>query len=463
MALDREQLDRTIARIQAVYRDHPWPWVVGYSGGKDSTAVAQLVWTAVHALPAEERAKPIYVLSSNTQVENPLIEQRIDSSLSAMTLSATRSGLPIVAHGVRPTIKDSFWVNLIGKGYPAPTSRFRWCTERLKINPVSAFVGERVAEHGEVIMALGVRKQESATRAQLMNTYEIEGTALRRHSTLSGAYVFAPIEDWSADDVWTYLLQVDSPWGDDNSSLAALYKSAAGEECPLVVDTSTPSCGQSRFGCWVCTVATADSSMESLVEDGNEWLEPLLELRDFLFETTDPARKHEYRGIRGRDGQTQITKNDTLAARTYTMETSSRLLEWVLRVQEQVRETGPDPHYEIISLDELKEIRRIWVYERGDWDDTVPSVCETSSGAAANWARFDDLPFDSDMRRTLGEAAMGGDLPVELLVKVLEAERSARASGRRGIHKRIAAILNEDWRTEEEILREYTQFREARS
>src|SRR5215218_6795226 len=213
----------------------------------------------------------------------------------------------------------------------------------MKVDPANRFIEEKVAQYGEVIMVLGVRKTESATRMQLMNTYEVKGQFLRRHTSLPGAYVYAPISDFSTDDVWTYLLQVPSPWGSNNRDLAALYRNASAGECPLVVDTSTPSCGNSRFGCWVCTVVTKDTSMESLIDNGEEWMEPLLAFRDELAKTTDPTRKREFRDIKGRDGRIVLKKDGTPMARTYKFEFSKYLLERLLRVQEEVRRHGPDP------------------------------------------------------------------------------------------------------------------------
>src|SRR5690606_10298962 len=201
-----------------------------------------------------------------TLVETPVIVNHIDDNLNRMNESAQKLGLPFCAEKVTPQIDETFWVNLIGRGYPAPYSRFRWCTDRMKIKPANRFILDKVAQHGEVIVVLGVRKDESMTRAQVMSLHKIEGHKLRRHSHLPRAYVYAPIENWSTDDVWTYLLQVPSPWGGNNRDLASLYRSANSGECPLVIDDTTPSCGNSRFGCWVCTVVQRDRSMEALID-----------------------------------------------------------------------------------------------------------------------------------------------------------------------------------------------------
>jgi DNA sulfur modification protein DndC len=289
--------------IRDVYKKYPYPWVIGYSGGKDSTTLLQLVWKALEDLVPEERQKPVFVIASDTKVETPVIVDYIDTTLRRINEAAKSQGMPFSAEKVMPTLNDSFWVNLIGRGYPAPTSRFRWCTERMKISPANRFIEEKVTHYGEVIMLLGVRRTESSTRMQLMNTYQVKGHVLRRHTSLRGAYVYAPIADFSTEDVWTYLLQIPSPWGNDNRDLAALYRNASSGECPLVIDTTTPSCGSSRFGCWVCTVARRDTSMEALIDNGEDWMEPLLEFREWLVATTDPERKREFRDIKGRDGR----------------------------------------------------------------------------------------------------------------------------------------------------------------
>ncbi len=361
---DTRTLDSIYDEICALYLQFPQPWVIGYSGGKDSTTVLQLIWKALERLPAAQRQKPVYVIASDTKVETPVIVDFIDTTLRRVNEYAQETGMPFVAQKVMPTLDDSFWVNLIGRGYPAPTTRFRWCTDRMKIMPANRFIEQKVAQHGEVVMVLGVRKAESSTRAQLMSSYQVKDHLLRRHATLRGAYVYAPVADFTTQDVWNYLLQVPSPWGGNNRELVTLYRNASAGECPLVIDTSTPSCGNSRFGCWVCTVAQKDSSMEALVDNGQDWLEPLLDFRQYLAETGNPEKKHQYRDIRGRDGRVIFKKDGTLAARTYKLEASQEMLRRLLRTEQQVQREGPDPEARLIEDEEILEIRRLWRTER---------------------------------------------------------------------------------------------------
>ena len=450
---DRRTLDDIYDEIRRVYRTYSQPWVIGYSGGKDSTTILQLTWNALATLPPKERLKTVYVIASDTQVETPVIVDYIDHTLRAINTKAQETGMPFQAQKVVPTLNDSFWVNLIGRGYPAPTARFRWCTERMKINPANRFIEEKVAQSGEVIVVLGVRKTESSTRMQLMSTYEVKGHLLRRHSMLQGAWVYAPIADFSTDDVWTYLLQVPSPWGGNNRDLAALYRTASEGECPLVIDTSTPSCGNSRFGCWVCTVAERDSSMEAMVDKGEEWLEPLLEFREWLTTTIDPQRKLQFRDIKGRDGRVLFKKDGTLAARTYKLETSKEMLERVLKAENAVKRAAPNSDVKLISQEELHEIRRIWRTERQDWDDSVPTVFRNVNGFDIDWPIDDNTPFDERNKTLLSEICSDQGVPFDLLAKMLEAERRAEGMARRaGIQKSIESVLSQEWRSAEVIL-----------
>ena len=120
VTVDRESLQELKGRIQDLYVADPVPWVVGYSGGKDSTATLQLVWIALAELQPEQRHKPVHVISTDTLVEQPIVAAWVNQSLELMKRAAVEQGLPIEPHRLTPKIADSYWVNLIGRGYPAP-------------------------------------------------------------------------------------------------------------------------------------------------------------------------------------------------------------------------------------------------------------------------------------------------------------------------------------------------------
>lgn len=462
--LDDRGVEQRYREIREVYLSDNRPWVVGFSGGKDSTCALQMVWTALQGLPHEQQCKPIYVISSDTLVETPVIVRYIDATLARIETAAAAQGLPIQTKKVTPNVDRSFWVNLIGRGYPAPSRRFRWCTDRLKIEPANDFIKGRVAEFGEVVMVLGVRSSESATRAQVMSFHRIKGSPLSRHSSLLNAFVYAPIEAFSTDDVWTYLLQNPSPWGNDNRDLVAMYRNAQAGECPLVVDKTTPSCGNSRFGCWVCTVVERDRSMEAMIDSGEDWLEPLLEFRDLLAETQDPKKKRQYREFRRRSGHIAfIEGTDTPVPGPYTLDFCKLLLRRLLQTQVQVRREAPTGEDTLLIHDaELHEIRRIWRAERGDWVDFVPQIVRDVLGRDLDWVVEDTVAFSADDARLLDGVCGERGVPTELVVRLLDMERAAHGLKRRhAVHTRIEELFRQEWRDLPAVLAERQALRGA--
>jgi DNA sulfur modification protein DndC len=450
--LERERLDARYEEIRNVYLADRRPWVVGYSGGKDSTTALQMIWYALSALPPKELSKPIYIIASDTLVETPKIVNYIDSSLKRMNEAAKRAGFPYSAHKVRPILENTFWVNLIGRGYPAPSKRFRWCTDRLKIDPANRFILEKVAEHGEVVMVLGVRKAESATRAQVMSLHRIKGSQLSRHTTLPNAFVYTPIEDFEVQDVWTYLLQVPSPWGNNNRDLVTLYRNAQAGECPLVVDKSTPSCGNSRFGCWVCTVVTKDSSMEAMIENGAEWLEPLLKYRDLLASTQDPLVKLQVRDFKRRNGQVMLKPDGGIVPGPYKLSVRKDLLRKLLETEQLVRRHGPDAQERLITKEELEQVRRIWRSEAQDWEDSVPKIYKEVTGDDLDWAIDEQNVFSEEERQILDEICARNLVPSAMVAKLLDVERELHGMSRRSaVYQKLSAVFDEDWRSEEEV------------
>jgi DNA sulfur modification protein DndC len=456
------RLRRLYDDVRDIYLSDARPWVVGYSGGKDSTTALQIIWTAISALPPAQRTKNIFVISSDTLVETPVVSNYIDVSLRRIAQAAIEQGMPVITHKVVPDVDKSFWVNLIGRGYPAPSRRFRWCTERLKIEPANDFIRSRVAEFGEVVMVLGVRRQESATRAQVMSLHRIEGSRLSRHSSLLNAFVYAPIAEFSTDEVWSYLLQNPSPWGNDNRDLVAMYRNAASGECPLVVDTSTPSCGNSRFGCWVCTVVERDKAMEAMIDSGEEWLTPLLEFRDKLSETQDPKRKLEFREFRRRTGGVTFIKDtDRVMPGPYTMDFRRKLLRELLETQRQVAVEAPAGEAPILIHEaELQEIRRLWRTERGDWEDSVPRIVRETLGrdrdfVEPDWVNEDAVAFTAEDGELLDAICADNDVPVELVMRLLDIERASHGLKRRhAVHTRIEEAFKLEWRDYETVVAE---------
>jgi DNA sulfur modification protein DndC len=129
-----------------------------------------------------------------------------------------------------------------------------------------------------------------------------------------------------------------------------MYRNANAGDCPLVIDDTTPSCGNSRFGCWTCTVVNKDKSMEGLIENGEDWMLPLSEIRNFLVETRDNPEK--YRNKERRNGSV-----DEKLWGPYTFETRVEILRRILVAQKEV---GEQEGVELITHQEMVLIQYHW-------------------------------------------------------------------------------------------------------
>lgn len=454
-ALDSRSLEDIYKEVQDVYLSNNKPWIIGYSGGKDSTAILQIVWYALSKLSRKKLIKPIYVISSDTLVENPIILDRTKESLHKINSAAKKAKLPLTAELLKPIISDTFWVNLIGRGYPAPYHSFRWCTDRLKIRTSSSFILEKANEFGEAITVLGSRLAESETRARSINKKErrIEGSILSRHPNLIGVRVYYPIKYFTTDDVWSYLLQTPNPWGDENQDLAAIYKGANAGECPFVVDDTTPPCGNSRFGCWVCTLVERDKSMEALIDKGEDWLLPLLEIRNKLVETQDPDSKYIYREPKRRNGRIDFKRDgSSISYGPYKTEFRKELLRDVLIAEKKMKEMNPAFSGRLILPEELHEIRRIWKNE-WDWENSISRIYKEITSEELEWIQEDFGEFGEVEYKLLLKVSEKYDVPYELVSKLLSVEHQLQGMFRRSsVYGRIDAVLGEEWRSLDEVL-----------
>ena len=204
-------IDKLVDLTAKLYLEDDNPWVVGYSGGKDSSACLQLMWRALEKIKSENKTiKPLYVITTDTLVENPVVATWVKTSLDLLRNKAKEKGLPIFPSLLTPNIEETFWVNLIGKGYPAPNTKFRWCTERMKIRPSDRFLRKLSSESGESVLVIGTRKAESANRSISITRFEKESTRenFQKHVNLSNVVSYLPIKNWSNDDVWLYLFKI---------------------------------------------------------------------------------------------------------------------------------------------------------------------------------------------------------------------------------------------------------------
>jgi DNA sulfur modification protein DndC len=337
------------------------PWIIGFSGGKDSTVLLTLVWKAlekIRQMPTPFQLKrPVYVVCNDTMVENPVIASYVEDVLRKIEIAARDQDLPIIVKKTTPKLEDTFWTNLIGKGYPAPNNSFRWCTDRLKITPTSSFLHEQIDNKGEAIVLLGTRYEESTKREASIRKHEVEGNRLSKHAHDLNTWVYAPIKELMLEEVWYIINTVKSPWDFDNSILFQIYSDASADdyECPTVITNKEhSSCGQSRFGCWTCTVVKKDKSMSALVENGQQWLKPLLDFRNDLVEDRN---KSENRSKTRRNGQVAIDEEGNNQG-SYAPHYRAKVLRELLELEKKVQEDRP--HIKLITNQELIAIQVTW-------------------------------------------------------------------------------------------------------
>jgi DNA sulfur modification protein DndC len=362
-------LSERIALIRRIYESDNTPWVVAYSGGKDSTAVLQLIWSAVCGLPPERRTKPVAVTYVDTGMDHPAYVDELNQTFRRMRSAIADKSLPIQLHILEPQTKHRYFVSVLGRGYAPPTHWFRWCTRSMRITPMSVFLRKILVKHGAVLIAMGLRRDESPARSATITRYETSRRFLGRYGSIKSAIAFTPIEDFATEDVWQLLMQMPCPWGGTNRSLSRLYTLAAGGECaPLSLgDGAGRSCGGSRFGCWTCTVVRKDKTGEALAEE-NPKFEHLLEFRNYLATIRSDKRR-----------RWKTRRNGAPGPGPLTLATRKHLLGRLVQVEDA---TG----LKLLRDDELQMIQEFW---RQDGDS------KNSAFEIAGWRSYRKEPVSS--------------------------------------------------------------------
>ena len=374
-----EALEQVRTTIAVEYQKrHSDPWIVAYSGGKDSTLLLQLVWEVIANLPAEQRRRQVHVIANDTLVESPVIIKHLKNSLSEIQEAASREGLPLTTHISEPCVDQTFWVNVIGRGYIPPTRNFRWCTDRMKIQPTNRLIEEILQRHQRAVLLVGTRRSESTNRGNAMKKRGVSANKMNAHSSIENCRMFAPLADLVDNDVWMILMQRRPPWGGTHRNLITVYRNAGGGECPLVLSKAdAPSCGTTspRFGCWTCTVVTKDKSMTGTINSGHpdqQKFERLIAFREELIELRENnANRSEVR----RNGRTKKRDDGTKVYGPFTLQVRQHILEKLQLLAEANGE-------ELVSPSELNVIRDIWRHDKIQ-DDSRQALINKLDGVPA--------------------------------------------------------------------------------
>ena len=429
--------------MERVYLHDRRPWMIGYSGGKDSTLLCQLVFEMLEALPEEKRWKPVYIVTSDTMVENPIVKAYMHKMSKAINEASTEKNLNVQAHIIYPEIRQTFWSLVIGLGYPTPEPPgFRWCTERLKINPSNTFTYNTIKKDGEIVILLGVRKAESAARSRSISSREIEGKILTPHPQIAKAYVYSPLSEIQNETVWEYLLQNDgkSAWNTDNNYLYNLYRGEnLSEEDSVVGQVNKDNMkvtGNSRFGCWICTMVKEDKSLKNFIDRGAFELIPLRDFRNWLVELRANPDKRDYRR---RNGSVYLTASGEFGRGPFTMETRKEILRRLLQLEV---ETG----FELITLEELKMIDKLWEDEGDLSRRSLVEIYSEVKGSQLPWDDYRKAKYDEKTIELLHTLCKKYDVPFDLVSKLMISVDNSKFYTRSAVvAKNVEKILNEGW------------------
>lgn len=438
-----EQFKTIIDEMRLVYLHDQRPWMLGFSGGKDSTLLCQLTFEMLRTLSPEQRTKKVYIVTSDTMVENPIVKKYMHRMSHAINTASESEHLNVEAHILYPEIRNTFWSLVIGLGYPTPEAPgFRWCTERLKINPSNKFTYDTIKKDGEIVILLGVRKAESSARSKSISAHEIEGKLLSPHVSIPKAYVYNPLSEIDNSVVWEYLLKGDgiSAWGTDNKYLFSLYQGEnLGEEQSVIGEVDKdkiPVTGNSRFGCWCCTMVKEDKSLQNFIEHGAKELLPLRRFRDKLVEL---RANPEARDWRRRNGSVYFNADGDFGRGPFTMETRKLILRDLLALEE---ETG----FELITMDELKMIDKMWEDEGDLSRRALVEIYHEVKHKRLPWDPYKHAKYDADTIENITALCAKYDIPFDLVSKLLIAVDNTKFFTRSAVSAReVERIMNQGW------------------
>jgi len=407
------KIRNVIDRLKKEFLADTRPWVVTFSGGKDSTTVLQLVTEMLLELREENQdTKKVYIVSSDTGVEMPIIEDYTGNKLDQIDKYIQKENLNMEVNLLKPKVTDSFWTLLLGKGYPSPNQNFRWCTDRMKIKPATNFLKSLTIKNESILMLLGVRSDESRARAQSIKKRDENHRGFSKHGDIPNAFVFSPVKDWTNADVWTYLSKYPAPWGKHNDMMV-LYDKGSGEaDCNIALNPEAASCGKTRFGCWVCTVVSKDKSMENMMRNkGDEWMSPLHHFRNKLDEYRYDYSKRQ---PRRRNGQKSVGP--------FLLSVRKDFLEELLAIEKELIALGKMGSKKLISDDEIVQIQKEWLHD-GDFFESAIKMAH-KVGRLIDYKSVKS--FDGEDRKFIESICEENEIPVKLIEDLMQKEYSYR-------------------------------------
>lgn len=411
MNFNSQKVQKTLAILEEQFLLDDRPWVITFSGGKDSTTVLHLVVEMLIKLKKENKnIKKVFVVSSDTMVEMPVIEDYFFEKIKQLDKFIKKTNINMETVILKPKVTESFWTLLLGRGYPSPNQTFRWCTDRMKIKPATYFLTSLANKHKSILMLLGVRSSESQARAISIEKRDLNHRGFSKHDTIPNAFTYSPVKDWTNADVWSFLSANPAPWG-VHQDMMKLYDKGSGEsDCNIALNPESPSCGKTRFGCWVCTVVSKDKSMENMIRnEEDQWMKPLHHFRNKL-------EKYRYDETK----RQQRRRNGQKAKGPFLLEIRQKLFEELLRIEQDLKPKLKNKT--LISDDEIEQIQKEWLHD-GDFFETAITL---ANKYARDIAYESKKTFSEIEREYVKSICKEENIELELIDKIIQAEHKYR-------------------------------------
>lgn len=326
---------KAIESIRLEYEKDDTPWIIGFSGGKDSSALLKLVYIALEKVKGKN--KPVIVVYCDTGVEIPIVHSMVTETLNRLSEEAKEYELPLSIKIVYPRLQDKFFVKVIGRGYPPPTNKFRWCTDMLRVRPINRYI--KTVE-GKSVVLLGIRRGESVERERVLDKHATDNEYYFKQSGNKNVVIYSPIIKYTIEDVWNTIKIKERPTSIDYEKLKFLYSMGDSDNLDRLYSGELYPKG--RFGCWTCTVVRQDKAVASMIREGYTALEPLFDFRNWLSQIrNNPMYRYKER------------RNGNKGLGPFTLEAREEILRRLLEAQGR-------SEWDLISDDEVEYIKKQW-------------------------------------------------------------------------------------------------------
>lgn len=263
--------------FELIHKVRAFPFVIAYSGGKDSSVTLDIVARYADKYGLEA---PIYVVYNETWLDPPPVRKWVYSHLEAVKRWAKQTGRDFKIIITTPPPGKDFFTLVLEKGYALPVIRWHapWCNKEMKTRPTGRLLKKIMQENGykTLVYVTGGRITESSRRKKSLRKLGVESPlSVTKKEYVGKVYYLAPIYDWKDEEVLTYLKEnTPTIFGDSYIPLLNLYRRYGENGRKL------------RTGCWICPQVKRDKFLEAYAKDHPEY-KIVLETRDKIINISE--------------------------------------------------------------------------------------------------------------------------------------------------------------------------------